>query len=95
MENKVYKFVDSNDKIWLTQDLAPGRDPSGTVGDKDGNPIVGEWKEMTRSEFDAFMAAETQWMLDNPHPPEAEPTAEEKLKNAGLTVDELKGLLGL
>lgn len=95
MENKVYKFVDSNDKIWLTQDLPVGREPSGKVGGSDGNLIEGEWKEMTRSEFDDFMAAETQWMLDNPHPPQPEPTAEEKLKNAGLTVDELKGLLGL
>ena len=33
MENKVYKFVDSNDKIWMTQDLSPGKDPTGIVGD--------------------------------------------------------------
>ena len=31
--------------------------------------------------------------VEPPAPPE--PTAEEKLANAGLTVDELKGLLGL
>ena len=98
MELKYYKFVDSNNKIQMTQNILPDRSPGGIgIGDSMGNPITGEWVEMTKDEHDAHIEEQIKWNRDNP-PPIVEPkelTAEEKLKNAGLTVDELKGLLGL
>ena len=98
MELKYYKFVDSNNKIQMTQNILPDRSPGGIgIGDSMGNPITGEWVEMTKDEHEAYIEEKIKWAHDNP-PPVVEPkelTAEEKLKNAGLTVDELKGLLGL
>tara|TARA_A100001388_G_C28417520_1_gene333518 strand:- start:47 stop:343 length:297 start_codon:yes stop_codon:yes gene_type:complete len=98
MELKYYKFVDSNNKIQMTQNISSDRSPGGVgIGDSMGNPITGEWVEMTKDEHDAHIEEQIKWAHDNP-PPVVEPkelTAEEKLKNAGLTVDELKGLLGL
>ena len=82
----------------MTQNISLDRSPGGVgIGDSMGNPITGEWVEMTKDEHEAYIEEKIKWAHDNP-PPVVEPkelTAEEKLKNAGLTVDELKGLLGL
>ena len=55
----------------------------------------GTWSEMTNEEYEEFMITVQENMEKTPLP-EPEPlTAEQKLQNAGLTVEELKSLLGL
>ena len=55
----------------------------------------GTWSEMTDEEYEEFMRTVQETMEKTPLP-EPEPlTAEQKLQNAGLTIEELKSLLGL
>lgn len=69
--------------------LRPGAQWSVPNGCTDASQII--WHDKTRPVSQAELDAK----LAEPEPIPAPLTPEQKLANAGLTVDELKGLLGL
>jgi len=83
-----FKFTDINNKI------------IHIVSDNIDNIIMeseGSWSLMSDEEYSEFIKDQMEYTKNNP-PPIIEPeplTAQQKLEAAGLTIEELKDLLGL